>query len=92
MGAKAGVTVKIMPDGTEVNLDDLKSKVEEFVKEIYGEVGEIRSEEEPIAFGLKALKMTFIIDEDKGTEVIEEKIRDLEEVASVQTVEFMRLT
>jgi elongation factor 1-beta len=92
MGARAGVTVKVMPEGTEIDLEALKTKGQEAIKNIYGEVGEIRIVEEPIAFGLRALKFTFIIDEDKGSDVIQDKFSEMEEVASAQVVEFVRLT
>jgi len=89
---KAGVTVKLMPEGADVDLEALKTKVKDAVKETYGDVGEIRMVEEPIAFGLRALKVTFIIDEEKGSDVIEQKLAGFEEVASAQVIEFMRLT
>ena len=92
MGAKAGVTVKVMPEGTDIDLEALKVKARELVNEIYGDVGEIRIEEEPIAFGLRALKVTFIIDEDMGSDPIEQKLSELEEVASAQVIAFERLT
>ena len=92
MGAKAGVTVKVMPQSAEVDLEALKAKGRETIISVYGDVGEIRIVEEPIAFGLRALKFTFIIDETKGTDEVETKLSELDTAASAQVVEFMRLT
>jgi elongation factor 1-beta len=89
---KAGVTVKLMPEGTEIDFDALKETAKKLVVETYGDMGEIRLVEEPIAFGLKALKVTFIIDEAKGADIIAEKFEKLQEVASAQVIEFIRLT
>ena len=87
-----GVTVKVMPEGVDVDLEALKKKGEAAVSEIYGEVKEIRVVEEPVAFGLRALKFTFIVDETKGSDVIQEKFASFDEVASAQVVDFRRLT
>ena len=65
--AMAMLVVKVMPDNVEVDLAKLKEDVEKTITEIYGDVGEIRTEEEPIAFGLKALNFTFIMDEIDDT-------------------------
>jgi translation elongation factor aEF-1 beta len=92
----AGVTVKVMPESVEVDFDQLKKKVEESVLEVYGKLygkdAEIRYEEKPLAFGLKELEVTFIIDESQGSDAISEKLGQLEEVASARVINFVRLT
>jgi len=88
--AKALVTVKIMPESVDVDLEKIEGKVKESIRDVYGEIGEIRVEEEPIAFGLRALKFTFIIDESMGTDAIEEELADLEGVANAQVIDFRR--
>ena len=88
--AKAGITVQVMPESVEIDLKVLETKVRETIIKIYGEVGEIRVSEEPIAFGLIALKFIFIIDENKGTDVIEEALLDLEEIGSARVIDFRR--
>ena len=81
------VTLKIMPKSPEIDLDKVKSSVKEEIKNFTGET-ETKTEIEPIAFGLKALKMMFVMDESKGaTDALEEKIKALEGVQSVEAVD-----
>ncbi len=76
--------IKVMPEDPE-KFEVMKAKVEEAVKAE-------KIEEEPIAFGLKALKVTVVVkDEEGGTEAIEEKLRSIPEVADVQVVDLGRL-
>ena len=88
--AKAGITVQIMPESVEIDLKDLEVKVRKVINDTYGDVGEIRVSEEPIAFGLIALKVIFIIDESLGTDVIEEALLNLDEVENARVVDFRR--
>ena len=50
--ASVVVTVKLMPESPEVDLDQMKEKATEVINKV-GEVG--KTEIEPVAFGLKAL-------------------------------------
>ncbi len=83
------VTIKIMPSGTDVDLDRLKTKA---VKEIMTfKARVVREEIEPIAFGIKALKIAFAYEESRGgTDAIEEKIAKIAEVESVDVVDVRR--
>ena len=48
----------------------------------------MKVEQEPIAFGLKALKITFVADESKGsTEALEQDIKTISGVNSVEVVD-----
>ena len=70
------VTLKIMPDGVEADLNIVKEKATEKITAFGGEVG--KAEEEPVAFGLKALKLIFVMDESKGsTEPLKNKLKKL---------------
>lgn len=87
--AQVVVTVKIMPVSPEVNLDQIKDSSKTKIEEFGGEVGKI--EEEPIAFGLKAINIIFIVDEAKGgLDPLEESIKQIEGVNSVETVDVRR--
>lgn len=88
--AWAGVTVKIMPESTDVDMDALRRTIEKVIVKTYGEVGEIRFEEESIAFGLMALKFTFVIDEKLGCDPIEQALAEVEGVASAKVIDFRR--
>lgn len=84
------ITVKIMPDSVDVDLKSLEMRIRDVILEIYGEVGEIRKEEEAIAFGLVALKFTFIMDEAIGSDPIEEALGNVDGVANAQVIDFRR--
>ena len=83
------VTLKIMPGGTDVDLDTIKDKAVKLVSEFGGEVG--KSIREPIAFGLVALILMFIMDESIGsTEELEKSISQLDDVSSCEVTDVRR--
>jgi len=90
------VTLKVMPAGPDKDLEKIKEDSKELIFEFTGDKPEegkeiIKIEEEPIGFGLKALKIIFVYDESKGaTDDLEEKIGALEDVASVEAVDVRR--
>lgn len=87
--AQVVITLKIMPDSPQVNLEDVKAKAKDMIKEFGGDVG--KEEIEPIAFGLKALNLFFVMDESLGgTDSLEEKINELEGVQSVEVTDVRR--
>ena len=88
--ANAIVSLKIMPTSPEVDLDELKTKA---LKDItsFNDDKETKVEIEPVAFGLKALKIIFVMDEDKGSpDIIAEKIDAYEEVNSCEVTDVRR--
>ncbi|MBS3102753.1 elongation factor 1-beta [Candidatus Woesearchaeota archaeon] len=88
--AQVVVTLKIMPDGPESDLSPIQDKAKEEIRKFAGKA-EIKVEIEPIAFGLKALKIFFTMDESKGsTDELEDKIREIPEVSSVEAVDVRR--
>ncbi|MCK5602467.1 elongation factor 1-beta [Candidatus Pacearchaeota archaeon] len=82
------IKIKLMPSGAETNLDDLKTKVQPIVEAAEGK--KITFEEEPIAFGLKALIVGFDLDEKSELEVIENKLTELDEVTSAEVADMRR--
>lgn len=83
------VTMKIMPENPEVDLGKIKTEVDGLVKEFGGEVG--KTEEEPIAFGLVALNVIFVMDEALGsTDDLEEKTTAISGVQSVEVTDVRR--
>jgi len=76
-----------MPKGIDVDLENLKTKIKPIVEEAEGK--KINFEEEPIAFGLKALIVGFDLDEKCELEIIENKLSELDDVTSA-TVSDMR--
>ncbi len=76
------VTLKIMPDSTSIDLEVLKTKSCRLIESMSGKVEQTSLE--PVAFGLKSLKIVYAVDESSGdTEVLENKIADIDGVQSV---------
>ena len=92
--AKAIVTFRIMPDSPDTNLKELENKVLASIKNFCVEKGkdlDYKTIIEPIAFGLKSLNVTFVMDEAKGsTESLEKEIGTFEDVASVEVTDVRR--
>ena len=83
------ITLKIMPESPDVNLGAIGSEISKLVDDFGGEVG--KTEEEPVAFGIKALKVIFVADESKGsTDNLEEKVSALPGVESVEVTDVRR--
>ena len=80
--------IKIMPTSPEVNLEGIKENAKKVVEE--GKGKNTRFEEEPIAFGLKAVMVFFDIDEEQELEPIEQGLEKIENVNSVQVVDMRR--
>ena len=78
------VTLKIMPESPEINLDEVRAKAEKIITDFEGKIsGE--PEEEPVGFGLKALVLRFSVDESKGSpDPVAEAIEKLEGIRSAQ--------
>jgi len=88
--ANVVITMKIMPESPEEDLAKITESAKEKIAEFTGE-GETRTEEEPIAFGLKALKILFVSDESKGsTEELEKQIEEIKGVQSVEVIDVRR--
>lgn len=87
--AKVIITLKVNLESPQTNIEKVKAKVTEMITSFDGDVGKIEIEE--VAFGLKALKFVFILDESKGgTESLESDIEVLEEVSSVEVTDVRR--
>jgi elongation factor 1-beta len=70
------IALKIMPESPETDLEKIKSEISKKIKIQDSKI-------EPIAFGLKALKI-LVITQDKGTEDIEKQIRTIKGVSDVE--------
>jgi len=87
--AQVIITLKIMPSGVDIDLGKIEEEAKDKIAEFGGEVG--KREEEPVAFGLKALKLIFVMDEGLGsTESLEEQISKIKGVQSVDVVDVRR--
>ncbi len=81
--------IKIMPESVDTDLAELKEKIKGVIPagaDLYGDIVE-----EPIAFGLKALIVTLIVnDEEGGTEPTEEAFAKVSGVENVQVIDVNR--
>ena len=80
--------MKIMPETADVDLAELEEKATKVIKAHGGDIGKV--EKEPIAFGLMALMIIFIADENKGTDEFEQAVAQIEGVQSAQVIDFRR--
>ena len=84
------VTLKIMPESPDSNLDDIEEQAKIKIQD-FSQSQEMKTEQEPIAFGLKAVKITFVMDESIGsTEPLEEQIKNISGINSVETIDVRR--
>jgi elongation factor 1-beta len=82
---KVAVTLRIMPESPEVDLAELEELVKKRIR-----VHSIT--QEPIAFGLKALRVvTSVEDAAGGTEPLEKELASLPGVGSVQVTGLTRV-
>lgn len=87
--ARVIVTIDLMPEDPAINLTILQKSAEEKIKNFGGDIG--RTSIEPIAFGLKMLKIMFIMDENKGsTEPLEKSLSEIQGVKSVNVSDVRR--
>ncbi len=87
--ATAAIQFKIMPENLETNLENLKdkikSKIESFNSGVFNE-----AKEEPIAFGLKALIVTLALSEDEEVDSVENSLKEIKGVSSVELIDYRR--
>ena len=77
------LTLQLMPESVEVDLKAIEAAAKKL--KLIGEIKDIK--EEPIAFGLKAIKiLTMIPDEGGLTDKIEEEARTIKGVQSAEVV------
>lgn len=82
-------TIKLMPESPEIDLEKVK---EEIIKSIPEGTEFHKIEEEPIAFGLVALKVMVVVgDEEGGTEKVEENLSKVDGIGSVEVEDVRRL-
>lgn len=84
--AKVIVTWKVMPETAESDLEAVKVVVKKTIEDFDGRInGEMT--EEPVAFGLKFVKVSFAYDEEKGsTDDLEEELAKDDNIQSVEVL------
>jgi len=87
MGTVA-LKIRIMPESPDTNLDSIKNLTKEKIEKENGVLNSC--EEEPIAFGLKAIITTFAWPEEKDTDLIENMIQEIKGVSSMEILDYRR--
>lgn len=82
------IKYKLMPEGMLENFEELKENISKIVEKYEGKVNQLI--EEPIAFGLKAVMLIVAMDESKETDKLEESLRNLKGISSMDTLDYRR--
>ncbi|MBT96645.1 MAG: elongation factor 1-beta [Candidatus Pacearchaeota archaeon] len=84
----AAVKMNLMPSSPEVDLNKIKEESKELVEKFGGK--NCKFEEEPIAFGLKAIIILFAWPEKQELDSLEEELKKIENINSVQLIDIRR--
>ena len=84
----AAIKIKIMPASPETDIKKIEGKVKEILEK--NSVMNSQFEVQPIAFGLNALIVLFGWPEEKELEELEESLRKVEDVRSVEVIDIRR--
>ena len=82
------VQMKLMPNSPDVNLAEIERKAEEVINSMHKT--KVKIEEQPIAFGLKAIILYFAWNDEIETEKLEAKLAEIENVSSVETLDIRK--
>jgi len=78
------ITLKVMPEDVNVNIQELKKEI---LSKISSNVQEV-----PIAFGLVALNVTTIVEDKEGEiERIEKMLKEIRGVGEIEIIEISRI-
>ena len=91
MGTNAIITIRIMPESPEVDLEHIRTEAEKKINAFVGKSQQKQHEIKPVAFGLKSLDIFFMMDEDLGSpDSVAEDIGTLEGVQSAEITNVTR--
>ncbi len=85
---KSAVQYKIMPESLDVDLKNLEKEAKETIEKMGGVFS--ASEEQPIAFGLKALIVSLAYPEEKEIDELGNALGDISGVSSVEMIDYRR--
>jgi len=82
------VQLKLMPDSPSADLKAIEAKSEEIINSMHKTI--VKVEEEPIAFGLKAMILSFAWNDEIETEKLEAELGKIEHVSSVEILDIRK--
>lgn len=88
MAAKMIVTMKVMPESPEVNLENIEKQAQDMILSFGGKF--LSAEKQPIGFGLVSLIIKFSADETNGSDFFEEELKKIPGVESTQVTMMSR--
>jgi translation elongation factor aEF-1 beta len=77
-----------MPSSPESDLENIEETAKSIIEDMGGK--NCTFEEEPIAFGLKAIIALFAWPEEKELENLESELKEVEDVNSIQMIDIRR--
>ena len=80
--------IKLMPTSLEVDLEVIKENAKKEIEKNKGT--KVKTEEQPVAFGLKAIIVSFDLSEEFELDPIESALENLENVSSAQVIDMRR--
>ena len=84
------LVAKILPTGTEINLDDVISSIKENLKD---GIELKRFEKEPLAFGLEFIKAQFTLDDAEGQmQSLEDSVKSVQGVSEFEVLSMSRMS
>lgn len=84
-------TLRIMPESPDIDLNNIEQQALKLITE-FSDNRQKKVDIQQVAFGLKSINITFLMDENKGDmEPLEKKISDIEGVQSVECIDIRRI-